>query len=302
MSQALRAVWLLALLLAGMLAWSHGSAAWAQQAAVPALNARITDTTGTLDAATRERLTLTLEQLEQRKGAQIAVLMIPSTQGESIEQYAVRAFEQWRLGRKGVDDGILFLVAKDDRRMRIEVGYGLEGAVPDLLAGRIIREQVAPRFAAGDFAGGVQAGVDSLVGLVEGEELPPVAAQAAQTDADSPVGPLLPLLFMAWLLPPLLAVGGCVVLVLLVTGSWTYALLAGMAALLVSLFARARGFGPRGGLSRASRHGSVLGGGLGAGGGFGRRGGGGFGSGGFGSGGFGGGGGSSGGGGASGGW
>src|SRR5690606_28051170 len=119
----------------------------------------VTDTTGTLDPATKTQLERTLADLEQRKGAQIAVLMIPTTGDEAIEQYAVRAFEQWKLGREEVDDGILFLVAKDDRRMRIEVGYGLEGAVPDLLAGRISREQVAPRFQHGDFAGGVRAGV-----------------------------------------------------------------------------------------------------------------------------------------------
>src|SRR5690606_40381578 len=100
---------------------------------------------------------------------------------EAIEQYAVRAFEQWKLGRESVDDGILFLIAKDDRQLRIEVGYGLEGAVPDILAGRIIREQVVPRFQQGDFAGGVEAGVNSLIALVDGEELPAPARSEEHT-------------------------------------------------------------------------------------------------------------------------
>lgn len=177
----------------------------AAEAAIPALTARVTDTTHTLDQATQDQLTKTLAALEQRKGAQIAVLMIPTTGSESIEQYAVRAFEQWKLGRKNVDDGILFLVAKNDRKLRIEVGYGLEGAVPDLLAGRIIREQVAPRFKQGDFAGGVTAGVNSLVKLVDGEDLPPPPKQAAP-DSSSVEGPgvmLLPLAFFSLVMPPL---------------------------------------------------------------------------------------------------
>src|SRR5690606_17131766 len=185
--------------------------AWSQPAAIPELRQRVTDTTGTLDASTQDHLTQALAALEQRKGAQIAVLMIPTTGQEGIEQYAVRAFEQWRLGREDVDDGILFLIAKDDRRLRIEVGYGLEGAVPDLLAGRIIREQVAPRFAQGDFAGGVQAGVDSLIALVDGEALPPPQAAEASVDtgaAEDVFGIAAMRVIMATLLPPVIA-GAC---------------------------------------------------------------------------------------------
>ncbi len=285
----------LGLLLAGVLALlAAAPPAFSQQAAIPELKQRVTDTTGTLDAATQSRLTQVLADLEQRKGAQIAVLMIPTTGQEDIAQYAVRAFEQWRLGREQVDDGILFLVAKDDRRLRIEVGYGLEGAVPDLLAGRIIREQVAPRFQQGDFAGGVEAGVSSLVSLVDGEALPPPQAAAESSGGEDIFGILVMLVIMASVLPPIIAVAGAALLVYFVFGSVVFAVLAGMAALLLSLAGRA--FRVRGGGARASRRGGVIGGlgGMAGGGGFGR--GGGFGGGGFG------GGGSSGGGGASGSW
>jgi uncharacterized protein len=110
---------------------------------------------------------------EQRKGSQIAVLIVPTTEPETIEQYALRVAETWTLGRQGVDDGVLFLVAKDDRAMRIEVGYGLEGVIPDAVAKRIISEIVVPYFTRSDFYGGVDAGVSRLIRLVDGEPLPP---------------------------------------------------------------------------------------------------------------------------------
>lgn len=271
--------------------------ALAQLQAIPALQQRVTDTTGTLDAATQQRLTQSLAELEQRKGAQIAVLMVPTTGDEAIELYAVRAFEQWKLGREAVDDGILFLIAKDDRRLRIEVGYGLEGAVPDLLAGRIIREQVAPRFQQGDFAGGVEAGVDSLIALVDGEDLPPPVADES-TGAEDTFGFIAMLAIMAVVLPPVISVAAVALFAYLIFGSVVFAVLAGMTALLLSLAGRS--WSARGSGARASRRGGVIGGlgDMAGGGGFGR---GGFG-GGFGGGGFGGGGGSSGGGGASGSW
>lgn len=154
-----------------------GPPAGAQQAVIPALNARVTDTTGTLDAAAVARIEAPLAGLEREKGAQIAVLIVPSTAPESIEAYAVRAFEQWKLGRQGVDDGVLLLVAKDDRNVRIEVGYGLEGAIPDVTAYRVIQEYLVPRLREGDFAGGIEAAVGVLAKLVDGEALPePVSA------------------------------------------------------------------------------------------------------------------------------
>jgi uncharacterized membrane protein YgcG len=158
-------------------------AALAQTASVPVLSARITDVTGTLDAAAVARIEAPLAALEASKGSQIAVLIVASTAPESIEAYAVRAFEQWKLGRAGVDDGVLLVVAKDDRTVRIEVGYGLEGAIPDVAAYRVIQEYLVPRFREGDFAGGIEAAVGVLAKLVEGEALPAPMSPAAATAA-----------------------------------------------------------------------------------------------------------------------
>jgi uncharacterized protein len=265
------------------------------QQAVPVLTQRVTDLTHTLDAATQEQLTQQLAALEQRKGAQIAVLMVPSIGDDTIEQYATRVFDRWKLGRKNVDDGILFVIAKDDHKLRIEVGYGLEGAVPDILAGRIIREQVTPRFKQGDFAGGVKAGVDSLVKLVDGESLP--APAHAGTADGAPVHMLVPLAFIVMLLPSAFAALAAALFVYLMFHSIGLALAGAVAAFILSAIARAARAGGRG-AARVSRTGGVVGGLGGFGGGLG----GGFGGGGGGGGGFGGGGGGSGGGGASGSW
>ncbi len=146
--------------------------------AVPPLKARVTDLTATLDAAQKAALEQTLAAFEARKGAQVAVLMVPTTQPETVEQYAVRVEETWKLGRKGVDDGVLLLIAKDDRKLRIEVGYGLEGVLPDALAKRIIADDIVPRFKQGDFYGGVTAGVDRITRVIDGEALPPPMAQS----------------------------------------------------------------------------------------------------------------------------
>ena len=151
---------------------------WAQSPSkIPAFDSPVVDTTATLDAATRQQLEQQALALQQRKGSQLQVLMIPSTQPEDIEAYAVRAFESFKLGRKGVDDGVLLVVAKDDRKVRIEVGYGLEGAIPDIAAGRVIQEYMVPKFRQGDYAGGVVDASAQLVRLVDGEPLPePVAS------------------------------------------------------------------------------------------------------------------------------
>ncbi|WP_119717389.1 TPM domain-containing protein [Cognatilysobacter tabacisoli] len=148
-------------------------AAFAQALApIPPLDAPVVDTTGTLDAATRQRLEAQALALQQRKGSQLQVLVVPTTQPEDIAQYAVRAFEQWKLGRAGVDDGVLLLVAKDDRRVRIEVGYGLEGPIPDATSARVIQEYLVPKFRAGDYAGGIEDATAALVKLIDGEPLP----------------------------------------------------------------------------------------------------------------------------------
>ena len=147
--------------------------AWAQQAAaIPALTSPVVDATGTLSAEQKQQLEQQALALQQRKGSQLQVLMVSTTQPEPIEQYAQRVFDQWKLGRQGVDDGVLLLVAKDDRRVRIQPGYGLEGAIPDAIANRVIQEYLAPKFRTGDFGGGIVDGTTVLVKLIDGETLP----------------------------------------------------------------------------------------------------------------------------------
>ena len=146
--------------------------AHAELVAIPELSSRVTDLTQTLSPAERTALEDKLAAFETKKGSQIAVLIVATTQPEDIAQYSIRVVEQWKIGREKVDDGLLVLVAKDDRKMRIEVGYGLEGAVPDLYAKRIISEVIGPKFKQGDYYGGLDAGLNSLIGLVDGETLP----------------------------------------------------------------------------------------------------------------------------------
>ncbi|HET7798653.1 MAG TPA: YgcG family protein [Nevskia sp.] len=158
--------------------------------------ARVTDLTATLSPADQSALEAKLAAFEARKGTQIAVLVVPTTEPETIEQYGIRVAEAWKLGRKGVDDGAILIVAKDDRKLRIEVGYGLEGALPDAIAKRIIREDIAPRFRSGDYPGGIAAGVDRLIAVADGEALPPPKQRpGASGHAKSPP---LELLFVAF--------------------------------------------------------------------------------------------------------
>jgi uncharacterized protein len=145
--------------------------AWAQ-VAVPPLTARVTDLTGTLTREQQAGLERMLQEFEARKGSQLAVLVVPTTAPEPIEQYALRVAEQWKIGRKKVDDGAILVVAKNDRALRVEVGYGLEGVLNDATASRIIREIIVPRFREGDFYGGINAGLDRMMRVIEGEPLP----------------------------------------------------------------------------------------------------------------------------------
>ncbi|MCF7749521.1 TPM domain-containing protein [Bacillus subtilis subsp. subtilis] len=279
--------------------------AWAQaEALIPPLSSPVVDTTGTLDATQRQALEAQALALQQRKGSQLQILMVPSTAPESIEQYTQRVFEQWQVGRKGVDDGVLLVVAKEDRRVRIEPGYGLEGAIPDAIANRVIQEYLAPRFRNNDYAGGLADASTALVKLIDGEQLPaPVSTHRASPNPDGGgwtfalvigffVGSFLRAI-LGWLPRPvraLLGGGGAAVAAFLFTSLWLASGLAGLIGLVVGLSSgRAGAF---------ARSGGWGGGGWGSGGG-GWGGGGGFGGGG---GGWGGGGGRSGGGGASGGW
>ena len=174
-----------ALFLGLLLCWAGTAAA---DVPVPPLTGRVVDQTGTLSAGDAASITATLRDLEQRKGSQIAVLIVPTTQPETIEQFSIRVADAWKIGRKGIDDGALLVVAKDDRRLRIEVGYGLEGGLTDLNARRIIDEVITPRFRVGDFAGGISAGVARMVGVVDGEALPAPSTTGGPFDEQGNLG------------------------------------------------------------------------------------------------------------------
>ncbi|MGH8203627.1 MAG: TPM domain-containing protein, partial [Steroidobacteraceae bacterium] len=153
----------------------------------------MTDLTGTLTSAERSALEQKLAAFEARKGAQIAVLLVPTTEPEAIEQYSIRVVDAWKLGREEPDDGALLLVAMQDRALRIEVGRGLEGALTDLVSNRIIDETITPRFREGDFAGGIAAGVDRMIAVVDGEPLP---EPEEHWEGPQGIGGMLPILFM----------------------------------------------------------------------------------------------------------
>ncbi|MCA1926253.1 MAG: TPM domain-containing protein, partial [Thiobacillus sp.] len=155
--------------------------AWAQ-VAVPDLVRRVTDLTATLSAEQIATLENQLATFEARNGSQIAVLILPTTAPEDIAQFGIRVAERWKIGRARIDDGVILIVAKDDRKLRLEVGYGLEGAIPDAVAKRVIAETITPYFKAGDIYGGIEAGVTQLMRVIEGEPLPPPAPGAADGD------------------------------------------------------------------------------------------------------------------------
>ena len=263
--------------------------AWAQ-VAVPPLTARVTDLTSTLTREQQAGLERMLQEFEARKGTQLAVLLVKTTAPEAIEQYALRVAEQWKVGRKKVDDGAILVVAKDDRALRIEVGYGLEGVLNDATASRIIREIIVPRFREGDFYGGINAGLDRMIRLIDGEPLP----EPARTSAPAAQGgwmQLLPVLLVVALIGGAIlramlgrflgatATGGAVgLLAWVLAGAVGIALIAGVLAFIFTL---------GGGGAMGRRYGGfpgIGGGGFGRGGGFGgggfRGGGGGFGGGG----------------------
>ncbi len=179
----------LALLLLG------GIAAAQELQPIPELTARVTDTSGTLTAAEQAELEQKLRAFEQRKGAQIAVLLVPTTQPEEIEQFGIRVAEAWKIGRAKADDGAILLIAKNDRRMRIEVGRGLEGALTDLISKRIITDTITALFRQNDYAGGIDAGIDQMIRVLDGEALPP--PDAGWQGGASGLLDFLPLLFVA---------------------------------------------------------------------------------------------------------
>ena len=167
-----------AFLFALLVCWPFVAAA---DVAVPPLSGRAVDQTGTLSAVDTGALTQRLKDLETRKGSQVAVLIVPTTEPETIEQFSIRVAEAWKIGRKKIDDGALLVVAKNDHKLRIEVGYGLEGALTDVTARRIIDEIIVPRFKSGDFAGGISAGVDRIIRIIDGEPLPAPQPEASHS-------------------------------------------------------------------------------------------------------------------------
>jgi uncharacterized protein len=228
------------------LAWSVAAAA---DVAIPQLTGRVVDQTGTLSSSDIAALTQKLRDFETRKGSQIAVLIVPTTQPETIEQFSIRVAEAWKIGRKKVDDGAILVVAKNDRHLRIEVGYGLEGALTDITSRRIIDEVITPKFRDGDFAGGISAGVDRIIRIVDGEPLP-VPSRSVNFGNLDDIGPLVPVTlfgslviggFLRALLGRLLgsvATGGLIaVLALLLIGSAGLALLAGAIGFVLAFIA-----------------------------------------------------------------
>ena len=286
--------WLRCVAFIGLLACAS---AWAQQlAAIPAIDSPVVDTTGTLADAQKQSLVQQALALQQRKGSQLQIVIVPTTQPEDIAQYTQRVFDQVKLGRKGIDDGVLVVVAKDDHRVRIEPGYGLEGAIPDITAGRVIREYMAPKFRTGDYAGGLADADAALVKLIDGEALP---APMADNHAASDGGGWMFALFAAFLVAQVARgiFGRAPSLLRGIVGAGV----AGGVAWLISSLLLVGGIGAAIGFFLGLARPSA--GGFARGGGFGGFGGGGFGGGGFGGGGgWSGGGGMSGGGGASGSW
>lgn len=238
---------------------------------IPPLTDRVVDLTGTLNVQQRAALEARLAALERAKGAQVAVLLAPTFRPETIEQFGIRLADAWRLGRKGVDDGAILLIAKDDHELRIEVGYGLEGALNDATAKRIVSEIIVPHFRQGDYYAGIDAGLAAIQRVIEGEPLPPPAAVRV-AGASGSIDNFLPLLVagaivarmlhgLLGLTGGLLAAGLGSVLTFWLLGSWLAALVVGMLLLVAAL-----------------SHGGGIGGGYG---GFGGMRGGGFGGGGF---------------------
>ena len=267
-----------------------GSAAiGAAELAVPPVTGRVVDQAATLSSEQKATLEQTLQAFEARKGSQIAVLIVPTTEPETIEQYALRVAEQWKIGRKRVDDGAVLVVAKNDRAVRIEVGYGLEGALTDATSKRIISEIIVPLFKQGDFYGGITAGVDQIIRVIDVETLAEPSGKPAGGIAG--IQQYVPIVFILAVVvggllrtvlgrfPGALATGGAVAVVAwFFAGAVSIAAVAGVIALLFTLLSGGMGGHSVGGYRGGFGMGGLGRGGLG-GGGFG-GGGGGFGGGG----------------------
>jgi uncharacterized protein len=240
------------------------------------LTARVTDLTGTLPPEQTAALEQKLQAFEAEKGSQIGILIVPTTQPEDIAQYSIRVVEQWKLGRKGTDDGVLLIVAKDDRRVRIEVGFGLEGVLIDAISNQILHDDIVPRFQQADFYGGVSAGVERIMRVVNGEPLPP--PKRISGEGNDSVRPFLPVLLVLTLVlggvlrsilgrgPGAVATGGVVgVIGWMLSGTLILGVLAGAIALFFTMVGGShlgfRGIGGMGGFGGSGRGGFGGGGG-----------------------------------------
>ncbi len=256
---ALTLIWraLTALIFAVLVPW-HAALAQPLQS-VPALTARVIDQTGTLSAAQTEAIEARLRSLEEKSGSQVVVLMVPSTAPEDIAPYAHRVASDWKIGRKDVGDGLLIVIAKDDRRMRMEVARALEGAIPDLVAARIIDQQMAPFFRQNDYAGGILAAIDQVGARIAGEYLPAPSQQRSAADDVDLEGMAIFLFFGVMVIGPVIRrifgnkfgsvlVGGATgLLAYLFTASLLLAGLAAVVALLLTLLSNSTKGGGRGG-------------------------------------------------------
>ena len=245
---------------------------------IPPLTARVTDQTATLTADQTQALEQSLQAFEARKGSQIAVLIVPSTEPETIEQYGLRVAEQWKIGRKSVDDGAILIVAKNERALRIEVGYGLEGVLNDATSKRIISEIIVPRFQQGDFYGGITAGIDQMIRVVDGEPLPQPKAEPTSGNPDlrqvAPIILILALIVGGFLrsilgkVPGAIVTGGVLGFVAwLFAGAVVIAIVAGLIAFLFTLLGGGMPGALMGGMGGRGYRGGGFGGGFGGGGG-----------------------------------
>lgn len=253
------------------------------EVAVPKLTGHVIDQTATLSPTEVSQLEHILREFEAKKGSQVAVLIVPTTEPEAIEQYSIRVAEEWKLGRQKVDDGVILLIAKNDRALRIEVGYGLEGALTDIASKRIISEIITPHFKQGDFNAGITAGVQQIMRVIDGEPLPAPANKNVNGNKDSssflPIIILIAFVVGGTLRAILgkflgaLATGGIVgIIVWIFISAFGIAVLAGVVAFLFTLFSNGDGGGGRsgGGFGGGSFGGGFGGGGFsGGGGGFG---------------------------------
>ncbi len=237
------------LLLLIALSWAASSTLMAEPLPVPEVTEHVYDSVNMLEADTRAQLNQTLKKLEEEKGAQVVVIIIPTTGAESIEEYGIRVAETLAVGRKDVDDGVVLIVARDDRKVRIEVGYGLEGAIPDAVANRIIQDRIVPAFRAGNFAAGIEDAVTTLDKIIRGEELPePVQKSEDELILFSVfsliggiftlVGVLVPLLVGRWLAITNFIIAALVAyFVYLASDNWAFGLFAsGIISFFIGIF------------------------------------------------------------------